>query len=45
VILLSAPSAALLERLATRTTNPYDQRPEERAQVQEYVRTASRGRA
>ena len=39
VVLLSAPVAVLLERLATRTTNPYGKRAEELAQVLEHVRT------
>ena len=39
VVLLSAPVPVLLERLATRTTNPYGKHPDERAQVLEYVRT------
>lgn len=33
VILLSAPAAVIVERLATRTTNTYGQRPEEVARV------------
>ena len=39
VVLLSAPIPLLLERLATRTNNPYGKHPEEVAQVLEYVRT------
>jgi dephospho-CoA kinase len=39
VILLSAPRAVLLERLATRTTNSYGKRPEERARVLEHLQT------
>ena len=39
VVLLSAPVPVLLERLATRTTNPYGKHPDERARVLEYVRT------
>ena len=33
VVLLSAPAAVLIERLTTRTNNPYGKRPEELAQV------------
>jgi shikimate kinase len=39
VVLLSAPTPVLLERLATRTTNPYGKRPEELAEVLGYVAT------
>src|SRR5947209_12874599 len=39
VVLLSAPSPVLVERLATRTTNLYGKHPDEIAQVLEYVRT------
>ena len=39
VVLLSAPLPVLLERLTTRTTNPYGKHPDERAQVLEYART------
>ncbi len=39
VVLLSAPTPLLLERLATRTTNPYGKRPEELAQILGYVET------
>lgn len=38
VVLLSAPVPVLLERLATRTTNPYGKHPDERARVLEHVR-------
>jgi dephospho-CoA kinase len=38
IILLSAPSAVLLERLATRRNNPYGKRPEEAQQVLENLR-------
>jgi dephospho-CoA kinase len=33
VILLSAPADVVLERLTTRTNNPYGKRPEERARI------------
>jgi dephospho-CoA kinase len=33
IVLLSAPAPVLVERLATRTTNPYGKRPEEVAEV------------
>ena len=39
VILLSAPVELLLQRLATRTTNPYGKHPDELAQVLRYLRT------
>jgi shikimate kinase len=39
VVLLSAPLAVLLERLATRETNPYGRTPEQRAEVAAYVET------
>jgi shikimate kinase len=39
IILLSAPAEVLVERLATRTTNPYGKRPEELAQVLGYLET------
>ncbi|GAC1508829.1 MAG: AAA family ATPase [Chloroflexota bacterium] len=39
VILLSAPVAVLMQRLATRTTNTYGKAPEERAQFLEYERS------
>jgi broad-specificity NMP kinase len=39
VVLLSAPAPVIVERLATRTTNPYGKRPEELAEVLGYVAT------
>lgn len=39
VILLSAPVDVLMERLATRTTNPYGKDPEELARIMEHVET------
>jgi shikimate kinase len=33
IVLLTAPAAVIVERLATRTTNPYGKRPEEVARV------------
>lgn len=39
VILLSAPAAVIVERLATRTTNAYGQRPEEVARVLSLIET------
>ena len=33
IVLLSAPAAVLIERLATRTNNPYGKHPDERAEV------------
>jgi shikimate kinase len=39
VVLLSAPVPLLLERLATRTTNPYGKHPEELARILKDVRT------
>jgi shikimate kinase len=39
VILLSAPTPVLIERLATRTTNPYGKDPAELAQVLGYLKT------
>jgi dephospho-CoA kinase len=39
IVLLSAPSSLIVERLATRTNNPYGKRPEELAQVLQYVQT------
>lgn len=38
VVLLAAPLEIMLERLASRTTNPYGKRPEEVAQVKENLR-------
>lgn len=39
VVLLSAPTPVLLERLATRTTNPYGKRPEEVARILGHIET------
>ncbi len=39
VILLSAPAEILVERLMTRTTNQYGKRPEELADVLQYLET------
>jgi adenylate kinase family enzyme len=39
VILLSAPKAVIIERLTTRTTNPYGKRPEELAETLDYLAT------
>jgi shikimate kinase len=39
VILLSAPAHVIVERLATRTTNPYGKRPEEVARVLSLLET------
>ena len=39
IILLSAPTPVLIERLATRTTNPYGKDPAELAQVLGYLET------
>ena len=39
VVLLSAPTPLLLERLVTRTTNPYGKDPAERDRVLHYIRT------
>ena len=39
IILLTAPPSVLVERLATRTTNPYGKRPEEVARVLELQQT------
>ena len=39
VVLLTAPAAVIVERLATRTTNPYGKRPEEVARVLGLQRT------
>ena len=33
IVLLSAPAEVLLARIAARTTNPYGQRPDERAEI------------
>ena len=37
VVLLSAPVEVLLERVATRTNNPYGRAPEQRADIRRYV--------
>lgn len=39
IVLLSAPTPLLLERLATRTTNPYGKHPDELARILEHIRT------
>ena len=39
IILLTAPAAVIVERLAARTTNPYGKRPEEVARVLGLLRT------
>src|SRR5205807_2022409 len=39
VVLLSAPAPVLMERLATRTTNPYGKHPAELARILEYLHT------
>jgi hypothetical protein len=39
IVLLSAPTHLIVERLATRTTNPYGKHPNELAQVLGYLRT------
>ena len=39
VILLSAPAEVIVERLATRTTNPYGKRPAEVARALELIET------
>jgi shikimate kinase len=39
IILLSAPAAVILERLAARTTNPYGKHPEEVARVLHLLQT------
>jgi shikimate kinase len=39
VILLTAPAQVIVERLATRTTNPYGKRPEEVARVLHLLET------
>lgn len=39
IILLSAPAEVILNRLATRTTNPYGKRPEEVARVLDGIQT------
>ncbi|WP_167837537.1 AAA family ATPase [Nocardia altamirensis] len=39
IILLSAPADVLVERLRTRTSNPYGKNPEELAEVLDYLET------
>jgi shikimate kinase len=39
IILLSSPGEVLAERLRTRTNNPYGKRPEELAEVLDYMET------
>jgi len=39
IVLLTAPVSVIVERLATRTTNPYGKRPEEVARVQTLIQT------
>jgi shikimate kinase len=39
IILLTAPAGVIVERLATRTTNPYGKRPEEVARVLDLMET------
>jgi hypothetical protein len=39
IVLLSAPAAVLVDRLTTRTTNPYGKRPAELAETLEYLAT------
>lgn len=39
IVLLTAPVDVLLERVTTRTTNPYGKQPDERAQIVGYVQT------
>ena len=39
IVLLSAPARLIVERLATRTTNPYGKHPDELAQVLRYLQT------
>jgi shikimate kinase len=39
IVLLSAPARLIVERLATRTTNPYGKHPDELAQVLRYLHT------
>ncbi|WP_265521600.1 AAA family ATPase [Oerskovia flava] len=37
VVLLSAPVEVLIERVTTRTTNPYGRSPEDQAEIRRYV--------
>ncbi|TQS41360.1 AAA family ATPase [Cryptosporangium phraense] len=39
VVLLSAPVSVLLERVRRRSTNPYGRTPEQRAEIEGYVRS------
>jgi dephospho-CoA kinase len=39
VVLLSAPLHILIERVSSRTTNPYGQTAEEQAEIAQYVQT------
>lgn len=39
IVLLSAPVRLLMERLATRTTNPYGKHPDELARILGHVQT------
>jgi shikimate kinase len=39
IVLLSAPAAVIVARLAARTTNPYGKRPEEAARVLDLLQT------
>jgi shikimate kinase len=39
IVLLTAPAAVIVERLATRTTNPYGKRPQEVARVLSLMQT------
>lgn len=39
IVLLTAPTHVIVERLATRTTNPYGKRPEEVARVLDLLQT------
>jgi shikimate kinase len=39
IVLLSVPADLIIERLTTRTTNPYGKRPEDLAQVLRYLET------
>jgi len=39
IVLLSAPTRLMIERLATRTTNPYGKKPDELAQILRHKQT------
>jgi dephospho-CoA kinase len=39
IVLLSAPLGILIERVSSRTTNPYGQTADERAEIARYVQT------